>query len=1335
MLQRGICFPAFTLILLATLSAISLCLGSATPALRIESELQLLLKQQYGAPVELDGERSLDLTAADFAEPDTARLRTSLLLDTADFPIRLLLSQQDTVFEQVVLDVEDFTVQRAVDRHFPLQNCTLGQCDVIVQLWDSRTLLSSAEISIRRPQQASATDRQGLSGSSEVQHHGRQLLATDLSNGSAQSPSSAPPPSSSSPPLSSASPPPAGMPAPSSPSSRVSSAMPTSGAVAPAPASAPTGSSRIPPLPLHTPQLQHLLLLVWARAPALQPSIADALSPQQHSPALGPSSSSSLGQSPSAKAPFSAFGPSGLLLPQSPSPPGQDVTALTLAPQSASSFNLINPTTGMLEPISASALAANPTITLVTSNQDFVVRLQLEAANSGDLPASAFSVQNGEVTSVSPVAGSNGRLYDVGVRSNLKEQTVSISTAAGATLASGLALAASNRITVKVDTTRPQTRVTNTQRYNMATSASPAFLVDFGERVTEVDPLQLFTMTGTDRKDVVYNVERGQIYITGFIANLSAPVTVTVSVAAGVTTDLAGNPNTASSASYEYMPTSVAYTTTSKTVNGVFGGALGATMGASALASTGVASIGVAGTPGATFLALHMVTFGQLFYLMSNMAVPNLPMNFRQVSQSFSWTVLDIKLPWESSGSALPNEVDSGFPYPPVGISSNTFGPQEPNGHYFSLNGDGTASSSGAPSYSSGAARRLVHAQTAVPAWAGSRRLLQNANAPAPGPSASDASPASGGNDTLTIPGIGGNQQLVVTSTGLNNQTNLLGQGVSNRIQMVQDHALGASPWEKFFRTLFWMGIIFAAACVVHYLALALFAQQGWRPFVFMIFPRPQLFLIFLGLPSLIQAAAPLLASSGGSLVGGILIVTVLPLLFLGWAGYFIVIYLHQVQRRRAAFILDEDPVQDQKQERVKKRGCSLSDAFARVLLGPRMEEGGWRPLKRPDSQFIGRWGTLFEDNRGPPLVMRGATFEKDPVTGRCNRGTLEPHLGRPVVSFRNRAWYRHDLQAWSSALLIFKTLGFAIILNAYTSNTAWSQIILLMVLAVVYVMYLRFIRPNMERFDLATNIIGALMDVGTFICGIILLSMPDASAGFVSRVGVAMLVLQGISFVLFLLGAVLLINGAVSSLPLWRRLFPTPSDKLANAVHKVMIQDHGILARRYADRWMVKALGQGLGKRPLTRWEDPTRRPDFLRQLTFGTVSRQVGKRGMRNVPTPRVGSQNPFMRMVDEEPAPISRLQPNKSGRFPTSSAGNGHAPATGDQGASYISGPDASGVPHSKKQQYYPNVSGSSDPAAFGTFYPDIDGSQDQAPSSPTGQMAHRHRLFSGESSSHV
>ena len=55
----------------------------------------------------------------------------------------------------------------------------------------------------------------------------------------------------------------------------------------------------------------------------------------------------------------------------------------------------------------------------------------------------------------------------------------------------------------------------------------------------------------------------------------------------------------------------------------------------------------------------------------------------------------------------------------------------------------------------------------------------------------------------------------------------------------------------------------------------------------------------------------------------------------------------------------------------------------------------------RCSCRFVGRWGALFEENRGPPMVMCGATYATDPQTGLCNRGSLEPHLGRPVLTLR----------------------------------------------------------------------------------------------------------------------------------------------------------------------------------------------------------------------------------------------------------------------------------------------------------------------------------------------
>lgn len=59
-----------------------------------------------------------------------------------------------------------------------------------------------------------------------------------------------------------------------------------------------------------------------------------------------------------------------------------------------------------------------------------------------------------------------------------------------------------------------------------------------------------------------------------------------IDVAAGVTTDLAGNPNTAASYAYGYRPKSPSYTTVSNVANGVSGGFVAVAVAAPLLAGT-----------------------------------------------------------------------------------------------------------------------------------------------------------------------------------------------------------------------------------------------------------------------------------------------------------------------------------------------------------------------------------------------------------------------------------------------------------------------------------------------------------------------------------------------------------------------------------------------------------------------------------------------------------------------------------------------------------------------------------------------------------------------------
>ena len=76
-------------------------------------------------------------------------------------------------------------------------------------------------------------------------------------------------------------------------------------------------------------------------------------------------------------------------------------------------------------------------------------------------------------------------------------------------------------------------------------------------------------------------------------------------------------------------------------------------------------------------------------YLAGRMNVANLPSNFKQVSDSLSWTVLNFRAPWEGSrGNTVSQQrATTGFPTTPEGISTSSFGPRSSSG-LFSLAGE-----------------------------------------------------------------------------------------------------------------------------------------------------------------------------------------------------------------------------------------------------------------------------------------------------------------------------------------------------------------------------------------------------------------------------------------------------------------------------------------------------------------------------------------------------------------------------------------------------------------------------------------------------------------------
>lgn len=89
-----------------------------------------------------------------------------------------------------------------------------------------------------------------------------------------------------------------------------------------------------------------------------------------------------------------------------------------------------------------------------------------------------------------------------------------------------------------------------------------------------------------------------------------------------------------------------------------------------------------------TYYTLSLLSSLQFLYLAGRMNVANLPPNFRQVSDSLSWTVLNFRAPWESArGNTVSREqATTGFPSTPRGISTSSFGPRGASG-LFSVSG------------------------------------------------------------------------------------------------------------------------------------------------------------------------------------------------------------------------------------------------------------------------------------------------------------------------------------------------------------------------------------------------------------------------------------------------------------------------------------------------------------------------------------------------------------------------------------------------------------------------------------------------------------------------
>lgn len=241
-------------------------------------------------------------------------------------------------------------------------------------------------------------------------------------------------------------------------------------------------------------------------------------------------------------------------------------------------------------------------------------------------------------------------------------------------------------------------------------------------------------------------------------------------------------------------------------------------------------------------------------------------------------------------------------------------------------------------------------------------------------------------------------------------------------------------------------------------------------------------------------------------------------------------------------------------------------------------EEGHWVPAV-PGDPFLAKYGLYIQTAKGPHhRYVHGSFQHRD--DGALDRGRFIA-LGK---SRRDKA--KHVLQVLGLVVIGLKCVLFTNIMAGMSNGVApLVPVILLLCLLVFYVAYVRIVSPFAELKDALAEALGILCDTGTFICGIIAISIPVTSTSSIVKLGWAMLAFQvggmaaniipPLTDILVLLGEFLTLALASNT--------PKPEDRFAQVVFDVMARDHGILARKFADRWLVKVHGRGLGERQLT--------------------------------------------------------------------------------------------------------------------------------------------------------
>ncbi|KAL1222119.1 hypothetical protein V5N11_009353 [Cardamine amara subsp. amara] len=328
------------------------------------------------------------------------------------------------------------------------------------------------------------------------------------------------------------------------------------------------------------------------------------------------------------------------------------------------------------------------------------------------------------------------------------------------------------------------------------------------------------------------------------------------------------------------------------------------------------------------------------------------------------------------------------------------------------------------------------------------------------------------------------------------------------------EHVLGlphSTVWRDFYRIMFWIAIIGGSLVLLHiFLSLILKFKKAYtekkRSFGAFVFPRFELFLLILALPSICKAARSLIqgyfkhqGAVKASVIVGIIVLCVVAILLLA-------LFLFLSVGITFGKLLQYKEIHQEGQT------FHWYQELIRVTLGPG-KRGQWT-WKTENSVYLTRLGPVFEDLRGPPKYMLTQISGSNPLKQRDDRIIASDDETEDAEAPCIQKLFG-ILRIYYTFLETVKRVCLGIIAGAFLDNeTSKTPIVVLLSITSFQLFFLVLKKPFIKKKVQLVEIISISCQVGVFASCLMFLTkdFPEASG---KKLGIFMVMLFLMGFII----------------------------------------------------------------------------------------------------------------------------------------------------------------------------------------------------------------------------